>query len=97
MGFLRFSARNEGCICYGLPEWFGLMFTEVVTSVTGGKFWGRFEAVFITTDPPSSEALWRTGAQGFRDELEWESDFSQISRIWSDLLRWDRGFYFELL
>src|SRR5882762_2592020 len=35
MGFLRFSARNKGWVCYELPEWFRLMFTEVVTSVTG--------------------------------------------------------------
>jgi len=29
-GFLRFSARNKTCICYGLPEWFRLMFAEVL-------------------------------------------------------------------
>ena len=33
------------------------MFTEVVTLVTLAIFWGRFEAGFLTTDPPSSEAL----------------------------------------
>jgi hypothetical protein len=33
MGFLRFSARNKTCICYGLPEWFRLMFAEVVTTL----------------------------------------------------------------
>ena len=46
MGFFRFSARNNEWVCYGLPEWFGLMFTEVVTTLRAPRFWGRFEAVF---------------------------------------------------
>ena len=38
MGFLRFSARNKAWVCYGLPERFRLMFTEVVTTLRALRF-----------------------------------------------------------
>ena len=38
MGFFRFSARNKTWICYGLPEWFRLMFAEVVTTLRAPNF-----------------------------------------------------------
>ena len=42
------------------------MWSEVVTSVTGSKFRGRFEAVFLTTDARIS-AITEMGIQIYPD------------------------------